>query len=402
MATNVITIAPGALLSEAYALLREKRISILVVEQAGRAVGLLTERDAVSIMHDHVDLMHTTVASVMTSPVTTVKQDLSLFDAYSVLTKHHFRHLVVANDDGFLTGVVTLTDMLDGMGMEHFVDLKQVATIMAKKLIRVRPDDSLRLVIDLMYSHRISCVIVAEQWKPVGIITERDIIKYSDQNLQVTDLKVRAVMSSPVRTMSDSSYIPEVNKVMHDERLRHMVVVDHHGRLSGLISQSDLTACMDAGYVAYLKGVIKQREQKISEMRQEHDLSDAKMAGHRLRQSERRFQALIELSHAMPWVVDLTTGLFSYVGKQFEQQLGYPVDTWVSIASWADRIHADDRKEALRHCANLIDSGQDGQFSCRILAANGDQILVRVHISVLSQAGQPIELRGFMFPVGGE
>jgi len=286
-----------------------------------------------------------------------------------------------------------------------------------------------------------------------------------------------------------------------------MVVVNHQGRLSGLISQSDLTGCMDAGYIAYLKGVIEQREKKISALRHEHDafladnpnaviafdpsgcitdanpaglrlmsadldllrnkhfsdlvcadsadqagllfkqacqslavhgellmkplsgksmvifnsfvpvkddgeltriyavmhdVSNEKLAEHRLRESERRFQALVELSHAMPWVLDLTTGLFSYVGKQFEQQLGYPADSWVNMSTWAARMHTDDRNEALMCCSEAAEQGQDGRFSCRMIAADGRHVLVQVHVSVLSQAGQPIELRGFMFPEGGD
>jgi len=511
MTTNVVTIAPNALLTEAYSLLREKRISIIVVEQMGRAVGLLTERDVIGIMHDNINASQTTIASVMTSPVKTISHDMQLFDAYSVLTENHFRHLVVANDDGLLAGVVTLTDMLDGMGMEHFVDLKQVSAIMATNLIRVRQQDSLRLVIDLMHRHRISCVVVAEEWRPVGIITERDIVKYSDQGLQPDNIKVSTVMSSPVRTMSDSSYIPEVNKIMHEERLRHMVVVDHQGRLSGLISQSDLTGCMDVGYIAYLKGVIEQREKKISAIQHEHnaflsdnpnaviafdasgqvidanpaalrliatdlssiqrkhfidlvctenrdqaqllfkqacqslavhgellmqsesgtsmiifnsfvpikrddelrmvyavmhDVSDSRMAEQRLHQSERHFKALAELSHAMHWVLDLTTNRFTYVSKQFEQQLGYPLDSWESMETWAARIHAEDRQEALMHCSQATEQESDVQFSCRMIAADGRQIPVQAHISALHQTGQAVELRGFMSQIseirGGE
>jgi len=73
MTHNVITISPDALLRDAYQLLRSEEISMLVVEQAGKAIGLLTERDAVRFIHDSVDFMRTTVATVMTEPVTTVE-----------------------------------------------------------------------------------------------------------------------------------------------------------------------------------------------------------------------------------------------------------------------------------------------------------------------------------------
>jgi len=451
MSQHIITISPDAALSDAYALLRHKKISMLVVEQAGKAVGVITERDAVRLIHDNLDSNSTLVADVMSSPVVTVKGGLSLFKAYDILSRNHFRHLVVADKDGLLAGVVTLTDMLGGMGIEYFVDLKQVSTIMTTHLTRVRPDDSLRLVIDLMHRHRISCVVVAEQWKPVGIITERDIVKYYEQGVNVDEVAVSAVMSSPVRSMLDSAYIPEANKIMQDERLRHMVIVDQQGRLSGLISQTDLTACMEAGYISYLKGVIEHREKKLSRISHEHaaflkdnpnaviafdpsgnitnanaiaiqllgndldslrqtnvqalvadhdkdrfasllqqlcrgkpvhaelqiqcmseciadtfnsflpvksagevsgiyvvmhDISCQKQAERRLQQSEQRFQALAELSRAMPWSLDLTNGCFSYVGNQIEQQLGYPADSWINMATWAARMHADDRASA--------------------------------------------------------
>jgi len=400
MTTDVVTIAPDAFLANAYALLREKRISIIIVKQEQRAVGLLTERDVIGIMHENINPSQTTVASVMTSPVTTVAQNMKLFDAYSVLTEHHFRHLVVADDDGLLAGVVTLTDMLDGMGMEHFVDLKQVTAIMSTNLIRVRQHDSLRLVIDLMHRHRISCVIVADEWKPVGIITERDIVKYSDPDIQPDDIKVSSVMSSPVRTLNDHAYIPEVNKVMHEERLRHMVVVDHHGRLSGLISQSDLTGCMDVGYVAYLKNVIEQREKKIKTMRHHAEVQET--TAQRLQQYERHFRALAELSHAMSWRLDLTTGSFHDVSQAFKKHLGYPLDTWVDMPTWAARIHADDRQQATMRCTEAIEQGEDVRFSCRMIAEDGQKLSVQVHIAILRQSGKSIELRGFMLPKESE
>lgn len=71
-------------------------------------------------------------------------------------------------------------------------------------------------------------------------------------------------MSSPVQTMCDTAYIPEANKVMRDEHLRHMVIVDQRGRLTGLVSQTDLTSCMEAGYISYLKNVIEQREKQLT------------------------------------------------------------------------------------------------------------------------------------------
>jgi len=502
MTRNVITIPPDSVLKDAYTIFRKNRISMLVVEQAGKVAGLLTERDAVRFIHDGLDMEQTRIADVMSSPVTMVDESLSLFEAYSILSAKHFRHLVIADKAGLLAGVITLTDMLDGMGIEYFVDLKQVESIMSKSLTRVRPDDSLRLVIDLMHSHKISCIVVAEQWKPAGIITERDIVKYYDQEIDLEAIQARTVMTSPVYTLPESTYIPEANIVMHEERIRHMVIVDQQGRLSGLISQTDLTSCMEAGYISYLKGALELREKELSQISREHDLflrknpnaviafdaaghitnanpaalrltgfdldtltrkhlqdlvhshdlnnvlnifhqlcegepvhaefcmssssdkmidvyntflpilaedkvyriyavihdiTDKKKSEQQLYQSERKFRVLAELSQAIPWSLNFTNGCFNHIGKQIELQLGYPVDSWLNMATWAARMHPEDREKALAHCAHATEHREDHQFSCRMIAADGRVVPFQHHVSVHTQTGQTIELNGFMF-----
>ncbi|WP_236075456.1 CBS domain-containing protein [Mariprofundus sp. EBB-1] len=501
MTRSVITISPDSPLEDAYTLFRKEKISMLVVEQEGKAVGLLTERDAVRFIHDSIDVTHTLVVNVMSSPVTMVDEGLSLFEAYSILAEKHYRHLVVADTDGLLAGVVTLTDMLDGMGIEYFIDLKQVASIMTKVLIRVRPCDSMRLVLDLMQSHRISCVVVAEQWKPVGIITERDIVNHYDQQTQVEDIEVRSVMSSPVRVMPETAYIPEANTLMSDERLRHMVIVDSQGRLAGLISQTDLTSCMEAGYISYLKGVIEQRENELSQISYEHDaflrenpnaviafdmdgniinanpaalqltgydsetltkktlqsllhpqdieqtlklfqqictgqsvhtecrilrpsgsiinvfnsflpivtagkvfriyavtydITARKQTERQLHQSEKKFSVLAELSQAIPWSLDLINDRFGYVGKQVEQCLGYPVDSWLNMECWIKRIHLEDRDKVLNYCTQAIEHGEENQFECRMITADERVIQVQNYVSAQMLAGKAVELNGFI------
>jgi PAS domain S-box-containing protein len=130
-----------------------------------------------------------------------------------------------------------------------------------------------------------------------------------------------------------------------------------------------------------------------------HDITEKKQAERRMYQSEQRFHALVELSHAMPWSLDLTTGCFSFMGKQIEQHLGYPVDSWVNMATWASRMHAEDREKALNLCAEATNRGEEHQFACRMLAADGSYVPVQIHISVLMAAGRAIELRGFYHKV---
>jgi CBS domain-containing protein len=269
MSRDVISVSEDSLLVDAFSLFRDKRISILIVKRGDELVGLLTERDAVYFIHKNLKADQVLVADVATTSVVTVNEETSLFGAYSVLMENNFRHLVITDDDGQLAGVATLSDMLDGMGVEYFVDLKQVVSVMTKAAVRVRPDDSLRLVIDLMYRHCVTCVVVAEQWNPVGIITERDIVKYYELGAEAESVKASYVMNSPVQTMPESAYIPEVNKTMIEHGIRHMIIVDGRGQLTGLISQADLARCIESGHIFYLTEVTKALEKEVTKRTQE-------------------------------------------------------------------------------------------------------------------------------------
>ena len=110
---GVVTIAPGATLAEAVALLREHGIGALVVSVDGRRVdGMLSERDVVRrLAIDGADSLEMTVARAMSTPVVTCAPDDELPPLMAVMTDRRIRHLPVVADDG-LVGMVSIGDVV--------------------------------------------------------------------------------------------------------------------------------------------------------------------------------------------------------------------------------------------------------------------------------------------------
>ena len=104
--------------------------------------------------------------------------------------------------------------------------------------ITVRPDATIRQVIELTRARGISGLpVTADGNKVVGIVTHRDI-RFEDQ----LDLPVSSVMTPRERlvTVNESATREEVLLLLHKHRIEKMLVVDDAGRLSGMITVKDI------------------------------------------------------------------------------------------------------------------------------------------------------------------
>ena len=111
MQAIIMTVSPHDLLSTAHRLMNELFIRHLpVVVGENRLVGILTDRDIRQAVPDGLHEM--TVNNVMTRQVYTVSPDTPLLQAASTLLEQKFDCLPVVDDDGILTGLITVSDFV--------------------------------------------------------------------------------------------------------------------------------------------------------------------------------------------------------------------------------------------------------------------------------------------------
>ncbi|MDD2365294.1 MAG: diguanylate cyclase [Desulfuromonadaceae bacterium] len=118
-----------------------------------------------------------------------------------------------------------------------------VSTLMTINLSSTTSNAELSSVIQNMIDNRHSCMIVVENDVPIGIITERDIVRLMGLFISEkpkTMLKVSDVMSVPVSTISENTTLFEALVISSAQKIRHLPVVSPTGKLLGLVTQSDL------------------------------------------------------------------------------------------------------------------------------------------------------------------
>jgi CBS domain-containing protein len=115
-----------------------------------------------------------------------------------------------------------------------------VRDIMSKNVRVVRPDTNVKEVVATMNKFSIGSVMVVQGERPVGIITERDILRrIVEPCLAPESLTARHIMTSPVTTINEGASIEEAARLMAKKKVKRLAVVDD-GKLMGVVSYTDI------------------------------------------------------------------------------------------------------------------------------------------------------------------
>jgi CBS domain-containing protein len=124
--------------------------------------------------------------------------------------------------------------------------MSAVSEIMSKRpvvTVNIHDTPSALDVAKLMEKYRIGSVVVVEgnNNKPVGIITERDIIKkVSAQNKIADQIAAGDIMSSPLVMIKSIDSIDTAAEAMAKNNVKRLVVVEQDGSMIGVLSVSDI------------------------------------------------------------------------------------------------------------------------------------------------------------------
>jgi len=268
MTTPVLTVTPDASVSHALGIMEQQKLSALIVAQNGTPLGIFTERALIQIRAggtiDYSWPMH----KVMSSPPLTASVDMDYREAYQLLLQHRFRHLVVTDHDGLLMGIITGTDFLSHLGLEYFMEFKSVEQVMSRDVVSLKPSLSVYAAMKLMNDRRISSLVMEENGFPIGIITERDLLRLIRSKKDLKKITLQEVMSTPVQTVFSDVSSHEAAKILTQNKLRRLVVTNSSGHYVGIITETDMVKGLRTSYTDHLKGVIRQKDQQLQQVKQ--------------------------------------------------------------------------------------------------------------------------------------
>jgi CBS domain-containing protein len=116
MTAQVVTATPKSTVADVARTMAEIETGAVPVSDAGKVVGLITDRDIVIRVVAEGRTFDTAVSEVMSAEVETCREDDNVADAAAKMGAKQIRRLVVLNDEGRLAGILSLGDIAGDYG----------------------------------------------------------------------------------------------------------------------------------------------------------------------------------------------------------------------------------------------------------------------------------------------
>ena len=116
--------------------------------------------------------------------------------------------------------------------------MTSVKDIMAKNVFSIGVNDSVFEAADLMNSNRVGCLVILDGEVPIGIVTERDIVRRVVAKKLSLDTKVSGVMSTSLVTVDSDASLKEAARLMSSNKIRRLPVLKEN-RLVGIVVAAD-------------------------------------------------------------------------------------------------------------------------------------------------------------------
>jgi CBS domain-containing protein len=188
---NPVTLEGNKTLYDARNILLKYNISRVVIlkgRQNEKPAGIVTEKDIVRFLHAEFpkrSLDEIRLDEIITNQqLITVEGSTNVGDCAKLMLNNNISSLVIvkANNDNnsILNGIITKSDLLDAYA-RSFGGNVAINEYMTKKVLTVKPDESVHIVLLIMADGNVSRVIVVgdNNSKPVGIITSHDLLPAS-------------------------------------------------------------------------------------------------------------------------------------------------------------------------------------------------------------------------------
>ncbi|MCE1252697.1 MAG: CBS domain-containing protein [Anaerolineae bacterium] len=260
MTGKVITTTPATHLNDARLVMDAENIRSLPVVQDGKLVGIVTYRGLLrtdvsalsgKVPQKGVDFKNYTIEDVMTRGVITTLPQAAMPKAARVMMENKITALPVMERDQ-LVGILTSSDLFRFI-LGEIDTLNEQITVknyMTREVVTLAPQDSLLEAHRLMGVKRIRTLPVIDNGKLIGIVTRTDLMgaspsrfvsrNHQDDSLLIEQEKIERIMSTRLITIKEDANITEAARLMLENKIHSLPVVDDKGEMIGVITEYDL------------------------------------------------------------------------------------------------------------------------------------------------------------------
>lgn len=259
-----ITILKNSTISDIIKKLLETKLSRLIVVESGNPVGIITEKDVGLFLFSETTkqgLDDIPISKIM-KPILFVEEGLSPKESAKIMIEKGVSSLTIGSEQN-IKGIFTKTDLVKYY-LENSSE-KKVVDYMTPDYVYTHSAAPLYKVVRKMLENKVSRVIVKSQnEEPIGIVSFRDLFRISielgseedDSGFTISDQirkgflseegfgdisLAREVMTKGIVSIKFNEPISNACKLILENNVSGLVVLDGNGSIAGIISKTDIT-----------------------------------------------------------------------------------------------------------------------------------------------------------------
>ena len=356
--------------------------SCILVTEGKKLIGILTERDLVKLCGQNANpetsdqnstqnLLETAIAEVMVYPVQALLEweFTDILVAINRFHRYRIRHLPLVNDRGEIVGLLTHESLRQLLRPVDMLRLRQVKEVMITDVIYADSTASVAQIANLMLEQKVSSVVIIEEGdnglRPMGIVTEGDIVQYLALELALATTSVQLVMSFPVATVRSDETLWTVRELMQERMINHLIVTNTDGIMEGIISQSDLLNTLQPTEIYKLVSTLETKmsrleQEKLELLQSRNKLleSQVQASTFALADSNNMFRQFAENNRGAIILREFSSGKVVYVSPRYSEIWGHSSEyLYQNPEVWIQSIHPEDIDKVLQLYKLTVNSG---------------------------------------------
>ena len=278
---NPLTVAPEILVIDVLKQINHHAFEsnadsyVLITDELKQLRGILTEREILRLTSTQQDLTVITVREVMQSQFVTLQRSAlsDINTALDILNQHQIRHLPITSDRNQVEGIISFNSICKAIHPSNLLKFRLVAEVMNPDVLHADSSTTVLELARLMWSNHQSYVVITklksstQKLIPIGIVSERDIIKLQLQRRDIACIQAAQVMRYPLECLNYKDTLLFAQQKMNELRVRRLVVVGEEGGLQGIVSQRNMLRAIDTEelfkVITTLQQELNQKTQKI-------------------------------------------------------------------------------------------------------------------------------------------
>jgi len=248
-------------IKDAMAVMNENKNGCAVLLKNFKPIGIITESDIVNALKNKLDLNDKAMNIAKLNIISTSQNRLVEF-AFDILAEHNIRRIILVNEIGDYSGIVLQEDLFDHIEDDVYkIDLKISDIVQQNQnILTIDISKSIIEVLSIMQENDIGSLIVTRYGKYVGIITEKDILKLTFLEIDMSE-EVSMHMTFPVISIKENSLVTDAIDLMKEKSIRRILILNEYDNLVAILSNRDILKHIKGNYTRILQNKIKHAQE---------------------------------------------------------------------------------------------------------------------------------------------